>query len=253
MKNLLKFEFHKLFRQKSFYVCAGIMAAFSILSIILIELVVKTTPDMSNLIDTPRSVWDIMLGTLNNANFVLIAGIFVAIFVCDDFSSGTIKNIYSRGFSKTKVFFAKLIVALTAVLIMYFANLIISIIMGLILFGTHLFHAKYIGLLFAQLALIIGYSTFAFSVSMIFKKIGPVIAITILVPMVIGLFLSLFDVALGLESLKAADFWLEGMAARLSTVATLPLQIILSAIGSLIYAAIFAVIGWYSNKKLENY
>ena len=254
MKNLLKFEFHKLFRQKSFYICAAVMIGFSILSIILTHLLAKTAPqDLVDMINAPRSLWDVLIATLGGANFTLISGIFIAIFVCEDFSNGAIKNIYSRDFSKTKVFFAKLIVVLCAVLLMFFANLIVSAIIGLILFGVDLYHPKYIGLLFSQLALIVGYSAFTFAISIIFKKMGPAIAISILVPLGISLIFSLLDVAFGLETLLVADFWLDGIATRLSTVATSPLQIGLSALGCIIYACIFIAVSWFINKKLENY
>ena len=254
MKNLLKFEFHKLFRQKSFYICTAIMFAFSFLAVIIIEVLINNAPvDMSELITKPQSCWDILLSTIDNSNLILISSIFIAIFICEDFSSGTIKNIYARGFSKSNVFAAKLIVVATAALIMFGVNLIFSLLVGLIFYGTGPLDIKYIWLILSQIPLVLANTAFTFAICMISKKIGPSIAISILGIMIIGLFFSLADAALTLDSFKIADLWLDGMLAKLISPAATAAEIERALACCVVYIVSFIVISYNINKKQENY
>ena len=255
MKNLFRFEFHKLFRQKSFYVCSAIMVAFTILTVILMQMVVKNTPELveSGLLTTPTTVWDIVLSMLNSANFFLISVIFVAIYVCDDFSNGAIKNVYSHGYSKTKVFFSKLLVVLSGVMIMYVANIILSLVIGLICFSTAAAPANLAGLLFGQIFLVVSYTILAFSISICLKKLGPSIAFIILGPIAVSLVFSLIDTALNLETIKLVDYWLDSFNTSLGVASTSATRIVECIIGSIIYGGAFLYAGWSVNKKLENY
>lgn len=106
MKNLLKFEFHKLFKQKSFYICTIIMLVLSFFSILLN----KSLANNPELNMAMPMVMSSLLTAVNSSNFTMICGIFIALFVCTDYDQQTIKNVYSRGFSRSKVYFAKYIV-----------------------------------------------------------------------------------------------------------------------------------------------
>ena len=127
MRNILKFEFHKLFRQKSFYICSAIMVVFSVLGIMITKSLAENNPE---LITGNLSGLSALLSAITSANFVMISGIFIALFVCTDHDNQTIKNIYSRGFSKTKVYISKLIVCLCAVIVMFAITLGASYISG---------------------------------------------------------------------------------------------------------------------------
>lgn len=93
MSRLLKFEFRKLFRQKSFYICG----------IILLGLILLTTFTMNLLLEMSQSMIEAdgvsvtvmgdestftglyMLATaLSNSNFSIVFAVFVSLFVCSD-------------------------------------------------------------------------------------------------------------------------------------------------------------------------
>ncbi len=49
----------------------------------------------------------------------MFAGIVTALLVCDDYEQQTIKNIYARGYSRSQVYFSKLISVFLAVTVMF--------------------------------------------------------------------------------------------------------------------------------------
>ena len=254
MKNLLKFEFHKLFRQKSFYICTAIMFAFSFLAALILEFLVSNSPvDMSELIIKPASCWANLLTTIDNSNFILISSIFIAIFVCEDFSSGTIKNIYARGFSKTQVFISKLIVVVVAALIMFGLNLLFSLLVGLIFYGANSFDVKCIWILLSQIPLVLANTTLAFAISIVSKKIGPAIAISILGVMIISLLFTMVDAVLAIENFNISELWIEGMMTKLGSTAATTGEILSTLACNIAYIILFIIISFNINKKQENY
>ncbi len=254
MNNILRFEFHKLFKQKSFFICTGVMFAFTFLAIVILEVLVKNAPvNMAGLITTPQSCWDVLLTTIDNSNFILISSIFIAIFICEDFSNGAIKNIYSRGITKTQVFISKLIVVVTAALIMFALNLVFSLLVGLIFYGGNSFDVKYLWLILSQIPLVLASTTFAFAVSFISKKMGPSIAISILGLMIISLFFSLADAALAFDNFKISELWIEGMMTKLGSITSTASEILTSIACCVIYTTTFIVLSFCINKTQENY
>ena len=91
----MKFEMHKLKKQKSFYICTLIMVALLFLSAITTKALVNGSPEYAA--QFKGSGIDSMIGALGNCSFLLIAGIFTALTVCEDYEQQTVKNIFSRG------------------------------------------------------------------------------------------------------------------------------------------------------------
>ena len=89
MKALLKFEYRKLFRQKSFYVCGVLLTAFVFFSAAVSRLAADNAQEIA--VPLPTAIG--MLRTaLQGANATLIVGIFAALFVCGDHADGTLKG-----------------------------------------------------------------------------------------------------------------------------------------------------------------
>lgn len=104
MSNLVKAEFYYLFRNVRFYVFLGIIIAYDLVAMI----------------------WNPRFEMSGNNNLMLsftqgIALIFVAILLLEfshkDFTNKTMKNYVGCGISLFRVYFAKLLVCMTAVLI----------------------------------------------------------------------------------------------------------------------------------------
>ena len=261
MKKLLKFEFYKLFKQKSFYICTAIILGLAALNLVAIKYLLSEIESEPNLIfSSPiRSVMSTVSG-----NFTMLSGIFVALFVCGDFSQQTIKNIYSRGFSKTEVFFSKYIVAVVGTLIMLALNYAVSFIFAAIFLGEISITGTELYQIAAQIITILAFTSFAFTLSMIFRKTGASIALTIVGPTIIDLLLLILSTIIGSQGLLT-KYFISGILSILSS-STLDATSLMNTITegaltnaditqflliSLAYAVVFVVIGFFVNKKRD--
>ena len=78
MRNLLKLEFRKLQRQKSFYVCTGIMVALVILGAVISNALLKIAPeDLTN--QFQLSGIQALLSAYADSSFNLIICIFISL------------------------------------------------------------------------------------------------------------------------------------------------------------------------------
>ena len=248
MKNLLRFEFHKLFRAKSFYICTAVIFLMSFLTILVNKLFLSSTEMASLMPDAMQT----MLSAVSSSNFTMIAGIFIAIFACYDYEQQTIKNIYSHGFSKNKVYFAKLIICSIAIIIMFALTLLFNYLLGLTMLNGATKDGNYLGLFLGQLIYVVAYCSFVFAISLIVKKVGISIAFAILGPSLITLLITLIDSLLKLKDFKISSYWFGKFIEDLTNLATTANRL-WTVIGlSLIYALIFILGGYLINKKQEN-
>ena len=225
------------------------MVAFSILGIMISKSIADANPE---LITENLSGLSALLSAVTSANFVMISGIFIAIFVCTDYDNQTIKNIYSRGFSKTKVYISKLIVCLCSVIIMFAITLGVSYISGNSAFGNNAASGNYVGLLLGQIVLVLAYSTFVFAISSIFRKVGTSIALAILGPSLINTVLNLLDSILKIDKFKLSSYWLDSFTSDLTVLATPTTRLTVCVVFSIIYMVAFIYFGLYLSKKQEN-
>ena len=88
MGKLLHFEFHKLIRQKSFYICLAVAVAMLFISTYTTYLMQKDAVDVSQMGIDGMSV---MIGAVSGGTLSMVIGVFVPLFVCEDYVSGTIR------------------------------------------------------------------------------------------------------------------------------------------------------------------
>lgn len=250
MKDLLKFEFYKLKKQKSFYICTAVILAMSFLGALLTKLLADNNAGLNTVVLSGQST---MLSAISSSNFTMICSIFIALFVCADHSEQTIKNIYSRGFSKGTVYFAKYTVGVVATATMFVLTLLFSFAIGSVMFVNKTAESGNIfGFIIGQLILCIAYTSFVFAISLSLKKVGSSIALAILGPMLVSMLLSLADAFLKIDKFKISSYWIEGFVSDLSIVSTKPSRLAVCIILSAIYAIVFAATGFFINKKQEN-
>ena len=107
MVNLLKADFYKLFRLKSFYICAVIAAFLSVLNVVLLNNSINSELG----IDASLLGYDGVFALINGiSQATLFITIMNSIFVPSEFVHGTIKNIASRGFDRCSIYLSKLVV-----------------------------------------------------------------------------------------------------------------------------------------------
>lgn len=245
MGKLLKFELRKVFLDKNIYICTGVCMFL----VLLVDITTKITAgDMS----TSLTGANFAQSAISTLNVILISGIFVSIYICEDFTLGTIKNIYGKGYGKDVVFFTKFIVSLIAILMMSVLSMLTGYLYGVIFCSHDLSISKEIIFsLLSQLLVVIAYLSLYFFVSITLRKNGSSIAINIVVPIALEMILLLVDTFLKLENFKFSTYWLGTMMSSLHASEIPTKSFIIAVVGSLIYIAIFLLAGFFINRKRE--
>ena len=254
MKELVKLEFRKLARSKSMYICLAIMLGFILLSAVAYKILIASAIDLGevgaqfNNID----VISFTLTTLSNANFFIILGIIAAITFCFDFEEGTIKNIIARGYSRTSLFFAKVLNIICSTTFMFICSFAFSFGVGAIFFGVGNSNiASMLGLIGIQYLICLAYAMFFTFLSALIKKKAAAIAINIVAPLAVTVLLTVVDAIIKSETFSIANYWLDGMIINVSALGASTAFILTAIIGSLIYLAIFISLGVLVSRKTE--
>lgn len=203
MKQLLKFEFHKVFKNKTIY----IFAIISFLSFLLSLIIIKENISNYSDIDALQ-----LLPSFNSvSNITTIFVIYSVIYVINDFDLDTIKNIYAHGFSKNKVYFSKYITCLLS------TSVVFCFLLGVYFLLTRALFNK-LGTYDHQLLIILGHYiffitkiTFAFCVSMIFKKMSLSLMSGLIIPFGVTLILQIIDLNLKWDNFKFAHYWFDNI------------------------------------------
>ena len=246
MGNMLKFECRRLFKKPSFYVCLGLCAVFTILTIMvsranfndMLKYYSSSVGDEysyyspENMKETFAKNFSPHMLALNNTGISMmstIMAIFMGIFVCEDRVRGTIKNIYARGYSRTDVFLAKFIVASVTATLIFTAITLVAYISGWIMFATKPFAVEPLKvngiwlLILGKFVAILGVTALYFMLSELIGTTGFSIAANIFLPSVasmilyIGLELIYFVASKGdnfnYEAvMKIAEYWIYSLA-----------------------------------------
>ena len=246
MGNMLKFECRRLFKKPSFYVCLGLCAVFTILTIAvsranfndMLKYYSSSIGDeysyysLENMKETFAKNFSPHMLALNNTGISMmstIMAIFMGIFVCEDRVRGTIKNIYARGYSRTDVFLAKFIVASVTATLIFTAITLVAYISGWIMFATKPFAVEPLKvngiwlLILGKFVAILGVTALYFMLSELIGTTGFSIAANIFLPSVasmilyIGLELIYFVASKGdnfnYEAvMKIAEYWIYSLA-----------------------------------------
>jgi ABC-2 type transport system permease protein len=193
-----------------------------------------------------------LIEALNSSSFTMIAGIFVALFVCEDYAGQTIKNIYARGYSRKNVYLSKLITVLISTTVMLIIVDVAAFLIGTAFFGVgEIGNYKFLTLIGTQYIIAMAEITFAFTIASVIRKTGGAIACIIIAPMLIGVLLGLADVFINFENIYLSELWISNFLSAVSTLDVTKNRILLCIVGSLIYIPVFGAIGLYINKKIQ--
>ena len=208
MGKLLHFEFHKLIRQKSFYICLAVAVAMLFISTYTTYLMQKDAVDVSQMGIDGMSV---MIGAVSGGTLSMVIGVFVPLFVCEDYVSGTIRNIVTRGYTRLGIFSTKLIAVLFASAIMTIVCMAAGYLVGVLFCapGEQPFDAYTVKILLCQLAVMLAEASLFYAISTVLQKTGGAIAICLVLPMVLTIVLALADTALAEKEIQLSGYWLE--------------------------------------------
>ncbi len=242
MKKLLSFELRRLLRLKSFYVCISLTLLLAFANIYLSWDFYKEAGAAGKI---PMSGQATMLSAVYDANFTMLMSIFVVLYACNDFDNQTAKNLYARGFSKTKIYFVKWLVVLGVISATFVCDVLFSWGVGSAFFGAKGKSGKYARLLTGQYLTCVAYSAFAFFIAFTFKKVGASVALAILGTIILSLLFALFDSFAKIESFTLYDYWIDSFLNDLGDLNTTGKRIAVCIACSVGYSALFLVGGCY--------
>lgn len=157
MFNLLSGEFYKVRKSGSFYVCCIILVSFLLLIYGAFKLadageqenmennpvqVVNTVESGSDssdagilILDVEQVMIRIILG--------IVTAVFASIFVIGEYGNGAIKNITGKGYSREKIYLAKYLITIIAIIIMFIITVIATLLCGIIFYGMDGINAEF--------------------------------------------------------------------------------------------------------------
>lgn len=254
MKNDFKFEIRKLFHNKPFYVCGGVVAVLSVLQVLLVYLAqqISDTVIFAGInLDFYGS--DYLLRVTGGMEINIIVPIVVILFICLDFNTGAIKNVLSRGLTRTEVFLGKLSVAGIAAMMYFFLSLVIGVTLSTIIWGFGDFTAFHLASLGIQILCVLAYVAFNGFVAFVFKKAGGALAIGILSSMFVPVLTQLLDLILSTETeeVNTIKYTLTGCIQRASTIESTNSELLLATAVPIVYIVVFGVTGWLFFRRQE--
>lgn len=249
MIRLIQFEIRKLFRSKTFWICILVALAIIGMSLATVAHLSQANSNSMNVGDQDNGMVISMnnkhtysgmyvLSSVLNTQIPLILSIFIPLFIASDFTQGVIKHLITRGYSKNTVLESKCLSSLFATAIIATASLVTAGIVGTVIwgFGGDI-TKKLILTIFAQFLVLCAYSSFYLMLSVLIRRTGITIAISVVSMSVLNMFVSLlsnvFDVS------KIADYHLPNMLTNISDVNVSNDSIRIALIGSVIYIALF--------------
>ena len=249
MFKLLNFEFRKLIRQKSFYICIAAMLALLVGSAYTTELMTAK----SGVEDPSLSGISYLMEAISGSALSAVLAVFIPLFICEDYASGTIRNIITRGFSRLEMFIAKLIAVLAATVLMTAVCLAAAYLVGTAFWGAGepSLGSEQVKILLCQLAVIAAYATMFFAISSMLQKVGGSIAICLILPMAAVILLSLADAALAEREIELSGYWIENLGRSLASVEAEAEDIKKALIGAGCYFAASIAFSWLVIMKRE--
>lgn len=250
MGNLIRFEFHKLFRKFSFYMCGAVCIIMIFVILGTTKLAEKRLPVSTG---ENTAAIELCVTVLAGISIPMILAIFIALFVCEDNNFHTYKNVLAKGYSRTAAYGAKYIAAVCGALLLGLSSMVFTLLYGTALWNLgEDFDSRFIAILAVQLVLLIAYSSFYFFIAVLMKSSGASITIGIIVPLMIPTVLALIEYLLKVKkSGKLTGYWLDYLLANISElgVETTVLEKTLGV--SLIYIVVCLCLGLVFCRKRE--
>lgn len=276
MRDLIKFESHKMKRQKWFYISLAIMIAMLVITAYAQKLIpgaisgaipddpetleaMGLTPEeaaemkeaMAQLKSEERGTF--ILGAASSAMYTLLSAVFVSIVVCEDYDQQIVKNVFSRGYSRRSVYFSKAVCVFVSCTVMFIVIHLVAALLAVLLFVMKEIDPA----IWKNLAVIylvcMAFNAMQLAVSSIIRKAGGSIAICIVVPVLIGTLLGVVQTLLKIDSDKImlSNYWLDSFLGAAADLETSGKRLTEIAVCSGIYIALFVFLGELFGRKAE--
>ena len=197
MLSLLKVDFYKMFRTKSFYIIGLILSVLSALnSYFYAKMVLDSVNNAGNFVS--YLTVDVFSAIFSNLEGVITyISLFAVLFMCVEFSNGTIKNIATKGYYRESIYLSKFISSIVGALIYVLFIAISSLLPYLLVVGnkdTKIYEMpKHFVSCFSLLVLyIVAYISLSLMIASLIRKSGISIFGVFVLPLIAGL-VSVFD------------------------------------------------------------
>lgn len=190
MLNLLRGDFYKLRRSMSFFICLTILAL--IVAYIIIDF--SSSAHIKEQLSPSTFHWIYMI--FNERSFLpyfmpVFQSIFITMLITNEYSTGTIKDAVSLGFSRRKIYISKLITVSVGSIIMMFVAVISTGITSIFVFGIYGSFTLNDLLLLVRMFLIQGllytaYGSVFLMIASFIKNIGGTMAFCIFFSLILG-------------------------------------------------------------------
>ena len=188
MNKLLRFESRKLFMRISLYILLGVALLMVLFNVLI--------PNMMNdLFEDVRDANDVLsifgLSVDSTADIFIVKAVYsgevatvlavlIALIATSDYHNRTVKNILSRGYTRTQVYFSKLIVCEAVAVCCSVLCMLFAYVMGTVLYTPcALSFGELFPILAAQLLVMTGLCAFFVFLSTLMKNSGGALAIGI--------------------------------------------------------------------------
>lgn len=265
MKKLLQFEFRKLFRQTSLYVCLAVAILLVLLNESIPLIMESFTQSSGNVevsgivISTEYFGIKSLLAGLMECSFELLAAILVSINVCSDYTQNTIRTVITKGYTKTQIFIAKYIVNAVQCLLLLFASSLTAFIFGTIAGSVGEFEiGNFLLLYLSQILVVIGYTSFFFLIAILLRKNAASIALGIIIPTFSSIGIAVGSLLLNHYGIEDFEFSNVFISSHINTTSTylsnfddLMTVFTSAAIVSVIYLFVDLLLGWFCTRNRE--
>ena len=264
MKQLLKFEFRKLFRMKSLYICSAVivlLTLFTFGALKIMEMIMTNGEIMSAVGITELSVTGMeflnakycMVSALSGTDISILISIVVALLFCTDFSTGAIKNIVAKGYSRISIFFAKYIASVAASVILTAVCWLSGFVIGFSFWGEigDDWIVSVLIIMGVQLLIMLAYCSIVCAFSALFKRTAIVIVLSIFLPTVLEVVLLVVDIVINSPTFSVSSYWLSSCLYDISYISAQSADIVRAAVTSGVYIAVLTAVGVFASNKSE--
>lgn len=251
MGPLFRYEFRRVLRSRSLYICLAISVALIFLTVLSVNVLNGLLPEEQ------RVLGDALFGikqAYSGGLFSVLGAVVISLFITEEYGQETIKNVYGKGYGKNAVFFVTYLTSLVAMLVYFAINILVGFVAGLAIFGRmgtsgENYALSILGFFF----IVIAYHALFFAISISLRKPAPSIAFSIAGPLVLSAIVLLADTfAFKNTSFKLADVWLSGRSDAMA-MTNVALGEFGKTIGTVaVVLASSLIISFFINKKRES-
>lgn len=190
MLNLLKADFYKLRRSKSFYICMGIIALF--VAYVIFDF--KSSAHIKEQLNPSTFHWIYMF--FHETSFLpyfipALQAIFITMLITSEYSTGTMKDAVSLGFSRPLIYISKLITVSIGSVIIILIAVLSAAITSIFVFGFYGTFTTYdavliLRMLVIQVLLYTAYGSIFLMIAYLIKNIGGTMAFSIIFSLILS-------------------------------------------------------------------